>query len=577
MNQLRSLLSLVGLLEEDISVNQPSQKQDEYNYLENGERILSLARIKKKRTLFKSDDLTVRLNDLKFPILDVSFEKALRQIENTIKKEIRNNLKQGKAREYLNQISIPFLLRLCPDTTALVISEAAASYEKSLAESVSNSEFILKVVVNNIDFYVPAVPRKRFSDSSYYFKQNKYRTINMYHADKLFYQLFLLRWIYEMKSISRIDHSVKEMLHSITSQITYDFLLYDWELNELPKWMCSYLLDNHFELYNSSCYIKANRISNHQKVVKFKDMFDYNDGRFLLIFFLYSEDDIPLLEVLRSNDEYPSFHVPQEITQLALQTLHYFISNEQDTQVEEQHRKKLEGIAARAYTTKRNIPDHILHEMRISELNDYFGFIEFDEDVDLALVASVIEEFKKINHSIFHDYSNKNVAFRFRKLGRHHATGLYYPSISTMVVDFRYPTSFIHEYFHMLDDELGNLSLNYDFSKIVSRYQYLLEKEIDKDRNGQKVIHLSGKYNLKYYLRKCEIFARCGEIHLFRNLHVVSSLLKPEETKYFCYPDDPELNHLIDDYYSNMLQRLSENAFTGKEEPYEKNLRIADH
>lgn len=577
MAQLEDLLALVGLIEDNLSFSHPSLEQNFNNYLENGERILSLARKKKKRGVSKSMDLTVRLSDFKYPNLNFSFQKAIIQIENTIKKEIRDKLQNAKTEEYLNQIGIPFLLQFCPKTSALNISVANVSYESSLAETVTNSQFILKVRLNDIDYYVPTSPKKRFSDNEYYFKRNKSRTIHIFHADKLFYQLFIVRWLHELKSISKFDDTIKNMLRSIISQTTSAFLQYDWDVVGLPNWMSRYLSDNHYELSTNNYYIRTTHSSTQRKLVKFQNIFELQNERFLLIFFFYDENDFSLTKALCTYDILPTFYVPQVIIQFALKALHFFVSNIQDTEIEDKHRKKLEGLVARAYTTKRNIPDYILHEMRTSELNDYFGFIEFDEDVDLDLVFSVIEEFKKLNHHIFHDYTNKDIALRFRKLGRHHATGLYYPSISTMVVDFRYPSSFIHEYFHMLDDELGNLSHKYDFSKIVTRYQYLLKKEIEEDKQTQKQIHLSGKYNLNYYLRKCEIFARCGEIHLFRNLRVISSLLKPEETHYFCYPDDKELNSLINDYYSHILNNLADNDMKGKGIDHEENLRIADH
>lgn len=233
-------------------------------------------------------------------------------------------------------------------------------------------------------------------------------------------------------------------------------------------------------------------------------------------------------------------------------------------------------MVARAYMTKRNIPQHVLKEMQCSELNKYFGFIEFDEEVDLKSVDLVTKEFQKLNHQIFHDFKNHNVALRFRKLGRHHASGLYYPSINTMVVDFRHPDSFIHEYFHMLDDTLGDLSLQCTFDKIALRYQKLLRNAVEEEKKtGMVLLSARGKYGINYYLRKCEIFARCGEIYLFRILHIVSSLLKPEETKSFAYPDDDTLNSLIHHYYSSLLDQLKDIKIDKRKEHYETALHIA--
>ena len=60
MSEFTELLSLVGLVD---FVDEPTDKNEanSTNYLREGKRILSLARVKEKRNLFKTDSLTVRL------------------------------------------------------------------------------------------------------------------------------------------------------------------------------------------------------------------------------------------------------------------------------------------------------------------------------------------------------------------------------------------------------------------------------------------------------------------------------------------------------------------------------------
>ena len=128
----------------------------------------------------------------------------------------------------------------------------------------------------------------------------------------------------------------------------------------------------------------------------------------------------------------------------------------------------------------------------------------------------------------------------------------------------RHPDSFVHEYFHAIDDNLGNLSQKFAFYKIVDRYSYLLSKTIkESEKNGKQILSKSGKYSLNYYLQRCEIFARCGEIYLFRLLHVESSLLKHADTQSFAYPNDDELNTLIYDYYSFVIKNLGNDCKEG--------------
>ena len=57
-------------------------------------------------------------------------------------------------------------------------------------------------------------------------------------------------------------------------------------------------------------------------------------------------------------------------------TLRHYITNIHDLAEEEKHHKELKRIVARVYQTKKNIPKHVVHKMKDSELNTYFGFIE---------------------------------------------------------------------------------------------------------------------------------------------------------------------------------------------------------
>ena len=93
MNELQNLLSLVGLLDNETCFEPPAEKNGYQVYLQNGERILSLAREKKKRTVFENQNRTVQLCDFKYPQLDNEISKALLQIEHTIYKNIRLKLK----------------------------------------------------------------------------------------------------------------------------------------------------------------------------------------------------------------------------------------------------------------------------------------------------------------------------------------------------------------------------------------------------------------------------------------------------------------------------------------------------
>ena len=134
-----------------------------------------------------------------------------------------------------------------------------------------------------------------------------------------------------------------------------------------------------------------------------------------------------------------------------------------------------------------------------------------------------------------------------------------------------------HEHFHLIDDLMGDLSSQISFIDISDRYQSVLIKTIENDESNG-IIHFSktGKYNLKYYLKKCEIFARCGEIYLFRIKKVKSSLLKQDSKQSFAYPNDSILNKMIEDYYSKLLTKIKNMQKVKKEDESEKHICVAD-
>lgn len=215
---------------------------------------------------------------------------------------------------------------------------------------------------------------------------------------------------------------------------------------------------------------------------------------------------------------------------------------------------------ARVFQTKKNIPDKCIKVMEASVLNDTFGYVELDEQCDLMLFKEIEKEFTALRTLCFGTEQNyKNVAIRFRKLGRHRAAGLYFPTLHCLCVDIHSPSSLCHEYLHMLDYESGELSEKYSFMQIRMKYEEILREAIKKMPEGDDTkIRLLGKsqYNLQYYLQPTEIFARCGEMY-FSCIHQIhNSLLVP---KYgFAYPkENEELMKMIDIYYTKLFPAVA--------------------
>lgn len=209
---------------------------------------------------------------------------------------------------------------------------------------------------------------------------------------------------------------------------------------------------------------------------------------------------------------------------------------------------------AKAYQTKKNIPLKTVSAMEQSLFNSCFGYVEYDEEVDLEKVAQVANEFLAIKKSYLPGIDSTENSIRFRKLGNHKASGLYYPSVKCLCVDFRHPSSFMHEYGHLIDYCYGNLCMRAEFTKIKSEYERLLRKAMNEDESFKNRMCGKGKYNLDYFLTPTEIFARCFEIYFSKVLKTESSLVPDSLGSE--YPLNEDFQNLIKGYFNATLQGI---------------------
>lgn len=530
------------------------------SYLLKGERIFSLAQEKRHKEQRKSQNLTVRLCDLKFPLLSCDDLDAHKQLNNSIKKFIRQEFKKiDQAEKYssIEDISFFYLFSHLMPTDNLSVNTLCT--ETEIARAVTGSNNILCISFSGSDFYIPCTPQKRFQNTEYYFRSNPMVTASIIHCEQIFLYFFLIHWCNDLIMKSRREEECSLILKQMLIKNTSSLQVCNWSTEKMPDWFEQYLIDSGLEKRND-IYSPAKVPS--ETLRKFNDSKDI--AKYLTIvehIYTYKQFEFSTIVF---DQKYPLTDMLYPLDAVILDTLKYYVSAIQNERLEQHYRKQAEGEVARAYTTKRNIPQHILTEMKTSVFNKYFDFVEFDADIDKNSVNDIAEEFEKLNHRYFNDFKCKDTTFRIRKLGRHKAYGLYYIYLKTLVVDLRHPDSFVHEYFHAIDDNLGNLSQKFAFYKIVDRYSYLLSKTIkESEKNGKQILSKSGKYSLNYYLQRCEIFARCGEIYLFRLLHVESSLLKHPDTQSFAYPNDDELNTLIYDYYSFVIKNLGNDCKEG--------------
>lgn len=562
MDEFLQLLYITGILDEEEAI---------YNndYILRGSRIQSLSKNHSRNVYIKSKNLTVRFGDLNIEPISYDEIIAQQQIRTAIEKNILSLCKKinkgstniSKIKELLNSMSQELT------NISFRIVDQTPKYEKAIEVSGTNTILVMRVF--NVDYYIPVNPVKSFDDKKYYMNSDRNTFVHMIHIELVYTFLFIIHNLNSLLKEFSLDHLFTDISKGYASKECLQLLYHSWSPGNMPDWLQIFLTINENNSQRKVCGSSNDKNSTVRYPIFDKWLLTFEP---IIKYAFYGEK-------ISSSIFTPSLYKNIKLNRLISFGIHIIIhlikvSNERI----DNHKKQIKhGHTARVFETKRNIPNKILKEMRSSSLNSYFDFVEFDKDVDLEKVRTVVNEFVMINKRIFFDLKYPNKCVRIRKLGRHKASGLYFPALGTLTIDIRHPSSFYHEYFHMIDDILDDISGYYTFTDISDSYQKLLLEKINIDKE-QGITHFSktGKYNLNYYLKRCEIFARCGEIYLFRIRNIKSSLLKQDNSQRFAYPDDPELNRKIEKYYNNLLNKLHEMKEQIQEGRFENNICIAD-
>ena len=193
---------------------------------------------------------------------------------------------------------------------------------------------------------------------------------------------------------------------------------------------------------------------------------------------------------------------------------------------------------AKSWQTKKNINKATLDAMENSSLKQDFKDLELDNDVDIDKFKKLEPEIRETVKFLPQSTNSEKPILRFRKLGNHHATGLFVPFNNTLAVDFRsYESkseyrpsgvgieSFIHEYGHFLDYNANNselskdgrtrqyanrfrhiLSMQDDFKEILHQTQHEIQNRV---ANGLKM----SSHFINYYTTPTEVYARAFEVY----------------------------------------------------------------
>lgn len=215
---------------------------------------------------------------------------------------------------------------------------------------------------------------------------------------------------------------------------------------------------------------------------------------------------------------------------------------------------------AKSFETKRNIPKKILDIMENSVLNERFGYIEYDEMCDTEKIETVNLQLLNFVNTYFPNVNLKGVSLRFRRLGNHRANGLYYPAYRCIAVELSHPSSFVHEFGHMLDYTNGMLSntlRSQEFKKVYDEYVSLLDRKLGADDGAKALFQKGGKsskYN--YYTKETEVFARCFELYISASLKMDNTIMRSEddykEDKYVYHADDKSFVEIVVKYFDSL-------------------------
>ena len=286
-------------------------------------------------------------------------------------------------------------------------------------------------------------------------------------------------------------------------------------------------------------------ISNKEELFNFSEVSIYDNS--------YSEEDIhSLINMNKIKGCSTLFRLSKKMKHLIIDVAITKQLSDLNIELMKNYEKEVQHEVARAFETKKNIPDKVKSVMQNNKFLNYFKYVELDADTDLEKFHVVEKEWLQISKLFNLNELNIKPELRFRKLGKHKALGLYYPGLKCLCVDITSPSSFLHEFGHHIDYTYSDtpLSLKANFREIIKIYS----RNYDKQREDNK--YLKNKRN--YFLTPTEVFARTFEMYLTDKIE--TSFLKdkkdmnisngyPEFSKY----DIKKINSYFDKFDFNFI------------------------
>lgn len=478
---------------------------DETNYLQKGEKILSLLREKKPRSVFAKDNVM----ELVKPRWEKTKEAVTRNIGTILEEEFLETLKQDPESYEVLLEACDNLMKKLPAMVRIEPEERTRELRLMDALCRNSQNAVLRVTYADEDMVIPvgASFKKRYEGGSR-LREDRGNYIHTYNFKNTISGLYLRQYILD---------KIRKLKNDSDDEETYK------QNRIIGKLQERYLAEGRASEYED---LKANmsRYWARYGMVLFYPQMPEAETAVLKLDVCYVQRILSALQ----ND---------------------YVMAKEEARME----KVLSGDYAKSFQTKKNIPQKCIRAMSRSGFNDYFGYVEFDEECDLNLMEELCREYQAFAKALGID-RYPEVSLRFRKLGNHKASGLYYYLLKCLCVDVRSPQSMVHEVGHMVDYHLDHISAKYAFQKIYDRYEELLRNYCRTSNAAEvKVLRGNTKYNLKYYLMPTEVFARCFEMYVVRIRGIDNSLCKPEGG--FAYPEDEEMMKVIREFYDGLFER----------------------
>jgi hypothetical protein len=237
----------------------------------------------------------------------------------------------------------------------------------------------------------------------------------------------------------------------------------------------------------------------------------------------------------------------------AMETLSKLYREDQNAQLLNAYAKSAASTYATAFQTKKNIPERIQIAMTQSTFKKDFGFVEFDETVDLDKMRALEVEWDNYRKILPHAQNENTPDLRFRYLGKHKANGIFFPGANSIGVDPRHGIqSFSHEYGHFLDFNNSSeipLSLQDEFSHILLAYQEAYDCLAEKPAT-------TGKCSDDYFKTPTEVFARAFEVYLDSFKDVQTSFKKSSLEFSLAHKPFEKIQEKVQNYFDQLFPEM---------------------